>query len=405
MRYISTRGQAPAMDFAGATLAGLASDGGLYVPAAWPRLDRDAIAAMRGRPYQDVAYQVMAPFIGGAIDARALRTLIDKAYGAFHHSAVAPLSQLDARHWLLALYHGPTLAFKDFALQFLGHVFEHLLAASRRALTIVGATSGDTGSAAIHAVAGCERIEIFMLHPEGRVSEVQRRQMTTVMAPNVHNIAVAGTFDDCQALVKELFADAAFREQLSLSAVNSINWARVMAQAVYYFYAAVQLGAPDRAVAFAVPTGNFGDAFAGYVAARMGLPVARLIVATNINDIMARAFETGDYSVGTVQATMSPSMDIQVASNFERLLFDLYGRDGEALRRLMEQFRQSRALRIPHARLADVRALFCAQRVDEEETAHSMRRVHEETGCLIDPHTAVAVAAAFARAPEERCPV
>ncbi len=405
MQYLSTRGQAPATDFAGATMAGLAPDGGLYVPASWPQLSAETIRGLRGRGYDDFAYQVIAPFIAGAIDDATLKALIKRAYEVFHHSAIAPLSQLDARHWVLELYHGPTLAFKDFALQLLGHVFEHLLAQSGAKLTIVGATSGDTGSAAINAIAGRDGIEIFMLHPEGRVSEVQRRQMTTVMAPNVHNIAIAGTFDDCQALVKALFADPVFRDEVALSAVNSINWARVMAQVVYYFYAAVQLGAPDRAMAFSVPTGNFGDVFAGYVAARMGLPISRLIIATNVNDIMTRALESGDYSVGEVHATMSPSMDIQVASNFERLLFDLYDRDGVALNRLMAQFQQSRALHIPTERLARAQDLFTACRADEADTANTMRRVHEQTGRLIDPHTAVGVAAAYRRAPDEPCPV
>ncbi|MBV8973282.1 MAG: threonine synthase, partial [Sphingomonadaceae bacterium] len=346
MDYVSTRGSAPTLDFGSVTLAGLAADGGLYVPAHWPRLSPDAIAALAGLDYVETAVRVCAPFIGDALREDELRALMTQAYAGFSHAAVAPLTQLDCRHWLLELFHGPTLAFKDVAMQALGVLFETFLSRRDAHLTIVGATSGDTGSAAIHALAGRAQLDVFMLHPARLVSEVQRRQMTTVMAPNVHNIAVEGTFDDCQALVKAMFNDPGFAGRFHLSAVNSINWARLMFQVVYYFYAAVRLGAPARAVSFSVPTGNFGDVFAGWVAARMGLPIGRLIVATNVNDIVHRALSTGDYSVGAVNATASPSMDIQVSSNFERLLFELHGRDGAATAIAMAEFEATRRLDI-----------------------------------------------------------
>src|SRR3954471_8865608 len=331
MRYQSTRGTAPLLGFREVTLAGLASDGGLYVPESWPQFSRDDIAAMATLSYVETAVRVMLPFVGEDLSEDELRELCTQTYGRFSHAAVTPLVQLDGRNWLLELFHGPTLAFKDVALQLLGLLFEKFLIGGETHLTIVGATSGDTGSAAIDAVAGRIGVDIFMLHPKGRVSEVQRRQMTTVLAPNVHNIAIDGSFDDAQALVKAMFNDPAFAGRFQLSAVNSINWARLMAQVVYYFYAAVRLGAPDKPVAFSVPTGNFGDVFAGYVAAQMGLPIAKLIVATNVNDILHRALSSGDYSAKGVVATPTPSMDIQVSSNFERLLFDLGGRDGAAL--------------------------------------------------------------------------
>jgi threonine synthase len=331
MRYISTRGQAPSLDFEGAVLAGLASDGGLYVPEAWPRFSEAEIAAMAGLPYAEVAVRVCRPFTGASLDEAALRAIFTTAYGRFAHEAVAPLQQLDHRHYLLELFHGPTLAFKDVALQALGLVFERFLARSGKHVTVIGATSGDTGSAAIDALAGRAGVEVYMLHPHGRVSAVQRRQMTTVLDANIHNIAITGNFDDAQALVKAMFNDAAFAGRFPLAAVNSINWARLLFQVVYYFTSALSLGAPHRSISYAVPTGNFGDVFAGYVAAQMGLPIERLVVATNENDILHRALSAGDYSAGTVQPTDAPSMDIQVSSNFERLLFDLAGRDGAAL--------------------------------------------------------------------------
>lgn len=396
MRYVSTRGAAPVLDFRGATLAGLASDGGLYVPEAWPVLDRDAIAALSGLSYAETAAEIMAPFVGDSLTRQELLALCDTAYGRFAHAAVTPLVQLDHDQWLLELFHGPTLAFKDVALQLLGLLFERFLTGSEDHLTIIGATSGDTGSAAIDAVAGRAGIDIFMLHPEGRVSEVQRRQMTTVAAPNVHNIAIRGDFDTAQALVKAMFAAPDFAGRYTLSAVNSINWARLMAQVVYYFYAAVRLGAPDRAVAFSVPTGNFGDVFAGYVAARMGLPVARLVVATNVNDILHRALSAGDYSRGTVVPTATPSMDIQVSSNFERLLFELGGRDGTALVAQMRGFDETRAMRLTNAQREGAAALFGSARIDADTMAIAMRWAHERAGQVIDPHTAVGLAAALA---------
>jgi threonine synthase len=394
MRYVSTRGSAPSLDFRQATLAGLASDGGLYVPEAWPTLSKEAIAALAGKSYVETAVEVMAPFTAGVLDREALRELADRAYGRFAHAAVTPLRQLDHDQWLLELFHGPTLAFKDVALQFLGLLFERFLADSTDHLTIVGATSGDTGSAAIDALAGRDHVDVFMLHPAGRVSDVQRRQMTTVLAPNVHNIAIEGSFDDAQALVKAMFNSPDFAGRFRLSAVNSINWARLMAQVVYYFYAAVRLGAPERPVAFSVPTGNFGDVFAGYVAARMGLPIARLIVATNVNDILARALSAGDYSCREVVPTPSPSMDIQVSSNFERLLFDLAGRDGGAIADQMRGFEASRAMRLTNAQRDGAAALFSSDRVDLDEMAMAMRWASEKADEVIDPHSAIGLAAA-----------
>lgn len=394
MRYVSTRGSAPALDFEGATLAGLASDGGLYVPESWPEFSKDEIAAMRGLSYVDTAVAVMRPFVAGCLDDATLKRLCTTAYGRFSHDAVTPVIQLDHQHWLMELFHGPTLAFKDVALQLLGQLFETFLSKRDAHLTIIGATSGDTGSAAIDGVAGRAKIDIFMLHPAGRVSDVQRRQMTTVFAPNVYNIAIDGSFDDAQAIVKALFNDRDFNGRFTLSAVNSINWARLMAQVVYYFYTAVRLGAPERPVAFSVPTGNFGDVFAGYVAQRMGLPVAKLIVATNVNDILHRALTTGDYSCGTVTATATPSMDIQVSSNFERLLFDLAGRDGKGLAKMMADFESTRAMSIPADMLAGSKDLFESARIDADGMSDVMRWAYERTNQVLDPHTAIGLAAA-----------
>lgn len=394
MRYQSTRGTAPELDFRDVTLAGLASDGGLYVPVEWPRFTPDQIAAMAGLSYVETAVRVMAPFVAGSLSEDELRDLCTRAYGRFSHAAVTPLVQLDHRHFLLELFHGPTLAFKDVALQLLGLLFEKFLTGTDRHLTIVGATSGDTGSAAIDAVAGREGIDIFMLHPKGRVSDVQRRQMTTVLAPNVHNIAIEGSFDDAQALVKAMFNDADFSGRFHVTAVNSINWARLMAQVVYYFYAAVRLGAPAREVAFSVPTGNFGDVFAGYVAAKMGLPVARLIVATNVNDILHRALSSGDYSAGTVTPTAAPSMDIQVSSNFERLLFDLAGRDGPALAAQMAGFESSKAMRLTNAQQQGAASLFASDRIDADTMSRAMAWAHAHADEILDPHTAIGLAAA-----------
>ena len=395
MRYHSTRGSAPDLDFAGATLAGLASDGGLYVPAEWPTMTRDQIAALAGLDYAETAVRVMLPFVGDSLSEDELRTLCRAAYGRFSHAAVTPLVQLDHDQWLLELFHGPTLAFKDVALQLLGLLFERFLHGTDQRLTIVGATSGDTGSAAIDAVAGRTNIDIFMLHPAGRVSDVQRRQMTTVLDTNVHNIAIAGDFDTAQALVKAMFNDPGFSGRFRLSAVNSINWARLMAQIVYYFYAAVRLGCPDRPIAFSVPTGNFGDVFAGYVAARMGLPITRLIVATNVNDILHRALTNGDYSSASVTPTATPSMDIQVSSNFERLLHDLGGRDGLALAQQMQGFEASRAMRLTNAQSQGAAGLFTSARIDADGMARAMRWAHDHAAQTLDPHTAIALAAAL----------
>jgi threonine synthase len=391
LRYVSTRGGVPPCDFEQALLDGLAADGGLYLPQSWPRLDRDRLDALRGASYQEVAATVLAPFVEGVLTETELRDLIDKAYAGFDHVAVAPLRQLDAHDWLLELFHGPTLAFKDIALQLLGHLFQHLLAQRDQSVTIVAATSGDTGAAAIEAFAGRARVTIVVLHPHGRISEVQRRQMTTVAAANVHNVAIEGTFDDCQALLKTMFDDQAFRTRLRLAAVNSINWARVVAQAVYYVTCGLALGAPWRRIAFAVPTGNFGDVYAGYVAAKLGLPVAQLIVATNRNDILARFFATGEYSAGEVHPTMSPSMDIQVASNFERLLYDLCDRDGAKVRDLMASFAERRELSVPADALGRARELFDAASADEAQTSATMAEVFRATGELVDPHTAVGI--------------
>jgi threonine synthase len=349
---------------------------------------------MAGLSYAEVAFRVMRPFIGPSIPDAALQTMIDEAYASFGHKAVVPLVQTGDNDWLLELFHGPTLAFKDVAMQILARLFDHVLEKRGRRITVVGATSGDTGSAAIEAFRGRDTTDIFIMHPKGRVSEVQRRQMTTVLDANVHNIAIEGSFDDCQALVKAMFNDHGFRDEVSLAGVNSINWGRVMAQIVYYFTSAVALGAPARPVAYSVPTGNFGDVFAGFAASRMGLPISRLLVATNVNDILARTLQTGRYEVGKVQPTISPSMDIQVSSNFERLVHDAYGRDGDAVRRLMDGLNQSGAFEIDPLRLDAIRMLFSATRVDEDQTSYTITQMLKDSGELIDPHTAVGVAAA-----------
>ncbi len=398
MRYVSTRGVAPALDFRDVTLTGLASDGGLYLPESWPTLSRDEIAGLAGLSYVETAVRVMSPFVAGSLSEDELRELCTQAYRRFSHDAVTPLVQLDHQHWLLELFQGPTLAFKDVALQLLGQLFERFLTSGTEKLTVVGATSGDTGSAAIDALAGREHVEIFMLHPKGRVSDVQRRQMTTVLAHNVHNIAIEGSFDDAQAMVKAMFnanaAGTGALGHLRLSAVNSINWARLMAQVVYYFYAAVRLGAPEREIAFSVPTGNFGDVFAGYVAAKMGLPVAKLIVATNVNDILHRALSAGDYSATGVVATPTPSMDIQVSSNFERLLFDLSGRDGRALAEQMAGFEASKAMRLTNQQREGAASLFTSARIDLDDMSRAMAWAYEHAGQVIDPHTAIGLGAA-----------
>jgi threonine synthase len=392
LRYVSTRGQAPILDFEAVLLTGLARDGGLYVPEILPRFSEADLRAMAGLSYAELAARVMEPFIAGAIAADDFADLVADAYDGFGHRAVAPLRQLERDEWLLELFHGPTLAFKDYPLQLLGRLFDHVLGRRGERVTIVGATSGDTGSAAIEACRDREALDIFILHPKGRVSEVQRRQMTTVDAANVHNIAIDGTFDDCQDLVKGMFNDVSFRDALNLSAVNSINWARIMAQTVYYFAAALALGAPERRIAFSVPTGNFGNVFAGYVAAGMGLPISQLVVATNRNDILARFFEGGEMSARPVEPSLSPSMDIQVSSNFERLLFDMMGRDGGRVADAIEGFRAGGSLTVDPQRLAEMRALFDAGTLDDPGTLAEIRATWRSSGILLDPHSAVGVA-------------
>ena len=399
MRYISTRGQAPVRDFAGVLLAGLAEDGGLYVPETWPRWAPADWRAMRGLPYHALAARVIQPFVGESIPSATLAALCQDAYAGFGHPAVVPLVQIETGLFVQELFHGPTLAFKDMAMQLLGRLFDHVLAERGERVTIVGATSGDTGSAAIEAFAGRERVDIVILHPRGRTSEVQRRQMTTVSAPNVSNVAVEGTFDDCQDLVKAMFADAPFRQEMRLSAVNSINWERIAAQIPYYAAAALALGGPDREVAFSVPTGNFGNVLAAWAARRMGLPVARLIVGTNRNDILSRFLAANDMSVAPVEPSLSPSMDIQVSSNFERLLFELLDRDAAATAAAMQDFRRDGRMPVPEQVWRRARTVFHGFSLDDPGTEAEIARVHETSGYLADPHTAIGIAAARALPP------
>jgi len=391
VKYFSTRGEAPTLDFSEVLLQGLARDGGLYLPETWPQLDAKTIASFAGRPYSEVAFEVIRPFVGDCIEERALRAMIDKAYSGFRHPAVTPLVQLGPNRFVMELFHGPTLAFKDVAMQLLGLLMDHVLAERGLRATIVGATSGDTGGAAIEAFRGRERTDIFVLFPDGKVSSVQRRQMTTPVEPNVHALALTGNFDDCQAIVKGMFNHFAFRDRVALSGVNSINWARILAQIVYYFVSGVALGAPHRPVSFTVPTGNFGDIFAGYAAKKMGLPIDRLVIATNKNDILARCLETGRYETRGVTATMSPSMDIQVSSNFERLLSEVTGKDGDIVRRMMQQLSQSGSFSIEDPALSEIRAAFDAGRSDEAATANRIKTTLMECGYLLDPHTAIGV--------------
>jgi threonine synthase len=399
MRYISTRGQAPVRDFAGVLLAGLADDGGLYVPETWPHFTAADWRALRGLAYPALAERVMHPFVGDAIPSATLQALCRDSYAGFGHPAVVPLIQLDTGLFVQELFHGPTLAFKDMALQLLGRLFDHVLTTRDARVTIVGATSGDTGSAAIEAFAGRDRVDIMVLHPHGRTSEVQRRQMTTVQAPNVGNVAIEGTFDDCQDLVKAMFADAPFRQEMKLSAVNSINWARIAAQVPYYVAAALALGAPDREVAFSVPTGNFGNIFAAWVARRIGLPVARLIAGSNRNGILARFLASNDMSITEVEPSLSPSMDIQVSSNFERLLFELLDRDGAATAASMADFRATGRMAVPDAAWHRCRTVFHGFMLDDAGTVEAIARLHESAGYLADPHTAIGIAAARANPP------
>ncbi len=398
MRYVSTRGEAPALGFSDAVLAGLARDGGLMVPERWPEFSAAEMRRWRGLPYPDLAIQVLTPFVAGELAAPVLERLVREAYATFRHAAVCPLVQVGPNRFLLELFHGPTLAFKDVAMQLLARLVDHVLAERGQRATIVGATSGDTGGAAVEAFAGRERADLFVLFPKGRVSPVQQRQMTTAGAANVHALAIEGHFDDCQALVKGMFNDHGFRDRVALSGVNSINWARIMAQIVYYFASALALGGPDRPVSFTVPTGNFGDIFAGYAAKRMGLPVERLVIATNDNDILARALESGEYRTREVVATTSPSMDIQISSNFERLLFEASGRDAAVVRRSMASLAQSGAFTLGEAELAQIRGEFDAGRADMAATAAAMKAMLADCGVLIDPHTAAGVSVAGAKA-------
>ncbi|MFC3322040.1 threonine synthase [Mesorhizobium cantuariense] len=398
MQYVSTRGEAPILGFSDAVLAGLARDGGLYVPREWPQFSAAEIRAMRGLAYPDLAIRILTPFLGGEIAAPVFERLVREAYATFRHEAVCPLVQTGPNTFILELFHGPTLAFKDVAMQLLARLMDHVLAERDQHATIVGATSGDTGGAAIDAFAGRSRTDIFILFPHGRVSPVQQRQMTTSTAENVHALAIEGNFDDCQGLLKDMFNDHGFRDRVALSGVNSINWARIMAQIVYYFSSALSLGAPDRPVSFTVPTGNFGDIFAGYAAKKMGLPIERLVIATNDNDILARTFATGEYRTKGVFATTSPSMDIQVSSNFERLLFEASGRDAATVRRYMDGLKQSGAFTIETPQIAGMRSEFDAGRADMDEVAATIRSTLSTSNYLLDPHTAAAVHVAAGKA-------
>ncbi|GAA5070948.1 threonine synthase [Roseibacterium beibuensis] len=391
MRYVSTRGTAPELSFEEAMLTGLARDGGLYVPAEVPVMSQGDIAALAGLPYEEVAFRVMRPFIGDTFTDDEFGALIEAAYAGFGHAARAPLKQLQPNHFLLELFHGPTLAFKDFAMQLIGQLFQAALKRRGDRVTIVGATSGDTGSAAMEAFRGLDNVSVFILFPHGRVSDVQRRQMSTVSEANAHALALTGDFDDCQARVKDMFNDFDFRDRVRLAGVNSINWARVLAQVVYYFTAAVSLGAPHRKVSFCVPTGNFGDIFAGHIAKKMGLPIEQLIVATNQNDILHRALSSGDYVTHGVTPSISPSMDIQVSSNFERALFDAYGRDGAAVAQLMDELKSGGGFHISQGALQGLRETFASGRASEEETSAMIKRARAEMGELLCPHSAVGV--------------
>ncbi len=390
MRYISTRGQAPTLTFEDTMLTGLARDGGLYVPEIIPQIDAHTIAAMSGQSYEEIAYTVMRPFVGDTFTDAEFRGCINRAYAGFGHAARAPLVQLDQGHFLLELFHGPTLAFKDFAMQLIGQLFQTALARRGERVTIVGATSGDTGSAAIEAFRGLDNVDVFILYPHGRISEVQRRQMTTPTEANVHALAVDGDFDDCQARLKDMFNDFEFRDGVRLAGVNSINWARVLAQVVYYFSSAASLGAPTRKVSFTVPTGNFGDIFAGYIAKRMGLPIDRLVVATNQNDILHRCLHGQGYHKGDTIPSISPSMDIQVSSNFERALFDAYGRDGNAVAKLMDELKAG-GFEVSQGAMQALQDHYDSGRASEADTSAAIRQTLAETGELLCPHSAVGV--------------
>lgn len=405
MKYISTRGDSPALDFEQVLLTGLAPDGGLYVPQELPFYSAAELSEWAGLSYTELAFKIISRFVDGAIPDEDLRSIVEDTYKEFRHPSIAPLVQLDHNEWVLELFQGPTLAFKDFALQLLGRLLDYVLERRQQKAVIVGATSGDTGSAAIQGCKRCQNIDIFILHPHQRVSEVQRRQMTTVLADNIHNIALRGNFDDCQALVKASFANQGFLpEDRQLVAVNSINWARIMAQIVYYFYAGLALGAPHREVAFSVPTGNFGDIYAGYLAKQMGLPISRLIVATNQNDILHRCISNNDFSRRELAHTLSPSMDIVISSNFERLLFDCYQRDGAAIADLMQRFQQQ-DVQLDSAALASIQQLFDSYTVSDQQTVATIADVYDKTEYLLDPHSAIGVEAARQTHTDKHIPV
>lgn len=389
MQYVSTRGEAPQLNFSDTLLTGLATDGGLYVPQSWPQFSKRDIKAMRGKPYADVAFAILQPFVDGEIPDEKLKEMIDEAYGSFRHKAVTPMVQTDDNAYLLELFHGPTLAFKDVAMQLLARMMDYVLEERNQRATIVGATSGDTGGAAIEAFANRDRTDIFILFPHNRVSPVQQRQMTTSKASNVHSIAIEGTFDDCQDLVKAMFNHQEFRNSVQLSGVNSINWGRIMAQIVYYFTASLAIGGPERKVSFTVPTGNFGDIFAGYCAKRMGLPIAKLNIATNDNDILARTLKSGTYEMKGVNATSSPSMDIQISSNFERLLFEAYDRDASQVRSAMGSLKQSGSFSIEPVVLKSIRREFAAAKATGAQVGETISKYNKQNSYVADPHTAV----------------
>ncbi len=405
MRYVSTRGQAPVLNFEDTLLVGLARDGGLYVPESWPLLSADTLSSFKDKPYTDVAFEVLSRFMGEDADLHRFKQLIEASYACFDTDEVAPVVPLGARHYLLELFHGPTMAFKDIAMQLLARLMDDALLRRGQRATLIGATSGDTGAAAIEAFRGRGSIDVFILYPQGRVSDVQRKQMTTPQEANVHAVAVQGTFDDCQALVKAMFTDEPFRARVKLAGVNSINWVRVMAQTVYYFTASAKLTGTTAPLGFCVPTGNFGDIFAGFVAAKMGLPIAELMIATNVNDILARALDTGVYAIGDVVATPAPSMDIQISSNFERLLFEASGRDDALVRRLMLQLAQEKTFTLPQELRHIIGTQFAAAKIDQEQMTEVMNKVLQDTGMIIDPHTAIGVGAAWRSKLDESIPL
>ncbi len=407
MQYLSTRGDAPFLNFGDVLLEGLAIDGGLYLPEEWPSLTVENITANLNseRGYVDVAVEVLKPFTSDSLNQFELKELATRAYESFTHPEIIPLKELGSNTWLLELFHGPTLAFKDVALQLVGQLFDYELAKRKERITIVGATSGDTGSAAIDACRDRPTIDIVILHPHGRTSEVQRRQMTTVQSPNVHNVAIEGTFDDCQDLVKAMFLDTKFRNEQNLSAINSINWARVMAQTVYYWWASISLRPSDNQIDFSVPSGNFGNIFAGYSSHLMGLEVSKFIVGTNQNEVLNRFFQSGSMAATSVVPTLSPSMDIQIPSNFERLLFEMRQRDGSKVKNTLAEFRRSGELTILPEELTEIQKKWSSARIDDDRTLRTIAEIYKETGELVDPHTAVGIAAGKEKRSSEQIPL